>query len=85
MSDGSGYPPRKITKLTKYEYQEIIIEAGQIYEDLVAVCEIQKVEWTTRIKPVKKCVHVVKYIDLTTGGERELNVEIFWRYFVRKA
>lgn len=86
MSDGSGYPARKITKLSKYEYDETIIETGKIYgegEYLLAVTDIEKIEWTTRIKPVKKCVHVVKYILMKTGKEGELDAGQFWKHFVR--
>ena len=85
MSDGTGFPARTITKLPKYEYDEAIIEIGKIYSNSVAVTDIEKVEWTTRIKPVKKCVHTVKYIDIKTGKECELNAESFWKYFVRQS
>lgn len=83
MSDGTGFPARTITKLLEYEYEEIIIKVGIIYNERVIITDIEKVEWKTRIKPTKKCVHMIKYYDMSTGKDGELNAEIFWKYFVR--
>ena len=53
MSDGTGFPARTITKLPKYEYDEAIIEIGKIYNNSVAVTDIEKVEWQQGLSQLK--------------------------------
>ena len=77
----TGWDSRTKTRIQSYEFMERVVKIGDIIKN-VAITDIYRVEWITRIKPVKKCVHEIHYLVLDTGHHGELESSSFRLYFL---